>query len=1275
MYSHLINHTVSQYPNLEPARTINVGDYGTIDKETGDFVSEGNIFSEFDDGAEVAQVIPRLRKNHSVANGNPEIKYSVSAGSASSGEVSASPEVNVSGIASASLKGKWQFAGKTRGAVLALVQSRWSYMVNPPLKQLGKIDSLGGKSLVTGVRTCPAYVMYLSESAKSEASFEFNASLPIPHVPVVSAGGGVGAGWKSSYSGGLYREGVDAAGKESFTALIELKSMARPSMFKLAGVEGLALESDRTTAPPWGALDEDGNEIRVDTFTSETSGSSQLRYKLWSKVSLRSSARSQMQYVTYEKTTDRDEISREMVQQDASLQLISTFTVRDTVCRRPNVHITAADMAPNTFLSRFNLKGHQDPNSRHARMASASSLPPLPTEPSPPAVQRNAPKITPKLVLTTDSFEHDSIQAPATPSSQKRPGSVMLEDSTVTTSPEEARSSEEQQRRFLTGPQPAASIDTVTQIALADADEQPTPTNPRRVYPDSLQDTPRALHSSLAYPETHATRPDRAHTMVESTPKKLVNKPSTSSLRQSFEDAQFTTSPKQSSFEGTRSRSNTQLLAIPNSDDGAGSDTGSFISSSGKKKKKLWRKASSSSVRPSKPGPGAGGLAAAIAASGMSLAHPTGMPVSQTPSVSPERLRKETAKITAPTKPPAKLRRGSADTMDSEGAYDSDSQDEMSFNDQDIPITGFAVASSKRNADFHELFPAVPEGDYLIEDYGCALQREILVQGRLYISENHMCFHANIFGWITNFIIPFTNVTGLEKRMTAFVIPNAIQIATVDQKYVFASFLSRDTTYEVINNIWRLAHPNAGRSPGLSVEASEEGSIAGPSSPNGFSAEGNGSLKSPGEAPPSANGTTGKKPAHRATVCECGRQKGHYTEVAMDTVLPGTPEKIYNLMFASGFVKDFMAKEQKLTSIQISDWYPSTDGSQNLTRNMSYIKPLNGPVGPKQTKCELKDESVHVDFDDYVSTVTTTRTPDVPSGGAFSVKTRTCIMWAGGASTKVVVSTAVEWTGRTLLRSIIERSAIDGQRQYHADLERSMRQYISEHPTEFLPEGSDAAEASTTLAETLEGSAEAQAGVTSPTTDKAPDLTANDRRHLTERRSLQWALDTFSGAAKLTSDSFWGLVDILSDVWQNAPDMPDMPGGSSIGNSGIWWGVVAFLLLMNMWTWLSLRQARAREALTRKRMNGMPGHSPYTTIPAGANTNVGGAWPDGEKDRLAGVATEAVKLFWEGVVERQDLEWRRTLEKEMESLKTTVEALQRRLEGAEGLKTPLDYVD
>lgn len=34
-------------------------------------------------------------------------------------------------------------------------------------------------------------------------------------------------------------------------------------------------------------------------------------------------------------------------------------------------------------------------------------------------------------------------------------------------------------------------------------------------------------------------------------------------------------------------------------------------------------------------------------------------------------------------------------------------------------------------------------------DYACALQKDILVQGRLYLSENWLCFYSNIFRWET----------------------------------------------------------------------------------------------------------------------------------------------------------------------------------------------------------------------------------------------------------------------------------------------------------------------------------------------------------------------------------------------------------------------------------------------------------------------------------------------------------------------------------------------
>lgn len=135
--------------------------------------------------------------------------------------------------------------------------------------------------------------------------------------------------------------------------------------------------------------------------------------------------------------------------------------------------------------------------------------------------------------------------------------------------------------------------------------------------------------------------------------------------------------------------------------------------------------------------------------------------------------------------------------------------------------------------------------------------------------------------------------------MTAFVIPNAIQLTTRTTKYTFASFLARDTAYDVIYNIWRLARPEDGLSedehvgrPALEVSPTCESP-----SPIGSAAISVGSVASP---------------TPKVTYCACGRENKHYPELATDCVFPGTPERIYNLMFASGFLKDFMRENQKL---------------------------------------------------------------------------------------------------------------------------------------------------------------------------------------------------------------------------------------------------------------------------------------------------------------------------------------------------------------------------
>ncbi|KAI0212344.1 Protein Aster-B [Lamellibrachia satsuma] len=110
-----------------------------------------------------------------------------------------------------------------------------------------------------------------------------------------------------------------------------------------------------------------------------------------------------------------------------------------------------------------------------------------------------------------------------------------------------------------------------------------------------------------------------------------------------------------------------------------------------------------------------------------------------------------------------------------------------------------------RSEDFKRIFKGVSNDERLIVDYSCALQKDILVQGRLYIAQNHVCFYANIFRWETVLTVRYKDITAITKERTARVIPNAIQICTRDEKYFLTSFGARDKTYVMLFRVWQNA--------------------------------------------------------------------------------------------------------------------------------------------------------------------------------------------------------------------------------------------------------------------------------------------------------------------------------------------------------------------------------------------------------------------------------------------------------------------------------------
>lgn len=393
-------------------------------------------------------------------------------------------------------------------------------------------------------------------------------------------------------------------------------------------------------------------------------------------------------------------------------------------------------------------------------------------------------------------------------------------------------------------------------------------------------------------------------------------------------------------------------------------------------------------------------------------------------------------------------------------------------------LTGFAVASKKRNRDFHQLFRSIPEDDYLIEDYSCALQREILLAGRVYVSEGHICFSSNILGWVTTVIISFDEIVSVEKESTAVVFPNAIAIQTLHARHTFRSLLSREATYELLIGIWKLSHPTLKSSlNGVRLDAGGTGDKTEKVDPSGsedpsdiseeeevydedeeedeglgsFTEAGNGSDDgsegndalprkvsamgvaigtAAGGVPTAGEGKAGERAATAAAASvdfsgpathpptECNDADTHYDKVVKDEVIPAPLGKVYSMVFGAasgGFMTRWFVDDQKFMDLHMDDDKRGLS-EENRTRSYSYIKPLYAAIGPKQTKCITTENLDFIDLEKAVSVTVTTQTPDVPSGNVFCTKTKYCLTWAPGNSTRFFVNCTIEWTGKSWLK-------------------------------------------------------------------------------------------------------------------------------------------------------------------------------------------------------------------------------------------------------------------
>ncbi|KAG5356433.1 putative membrane protein [Yarrowia sp. B02] len=354
-------------------------------------------------------------------------------------------------------------------------------------------------------------------------------------------------------------------------------------------------------------------------------------------------------------------------------------------------------------------------------------------------------------------------------------------------------------------------------------------------------------------------------------------------------------------------------------------------------------------------------------------------------------------------------------------------------------ITGFAYASKKRNEEFHAHFKAVPEDDFLLDDFSCAYSREILVQGRMFVSERHICFFANILGWQTHHVIAFDEIVSLDKKTTAGLFPNGIVVQTLHSTYIYASFISRDATFAFMNTIWK---QNA---QGVAGSDESDGDTDDGELDSGISD--NEAETAPSGAAAAASADAGAD-ASKWSVPNLGPETHAPTQPGYDPEAKG--EKLLckevvkaplgvvaNLLFGKeNILGAFLKDNQKCWDVT-----PIKSCVETKKREYSYIKPLNNSLGPKQTKCQCVDTVEAWDDQGAINVVTTTSNHDVPSGNAFTTKTRIIMTWAANNHTQVMMSCWFDWTGKSWIKSAIEKGGNDGQMAFAADL----IPYLNEH--------------------------------------------------------------------------------------------------------------------------------------------------------------------------------------------------------------------------------------
>ncbi|XP_023248581.1 GRAM domain-containing protein 1B-like [Copidosoma floridanum] len=404
-----------------------------------------------------------------------------------------------------------------------------------------------------------------------------------------------------------------------------------------------------------------------------------------------------------------------------------------------------------------------------------------------------------------------------------------------------------------------------------------------------------------------------------------------------------------------------------------------------------------------------------------------------------------------------------------------------------------------RSDNFKKIFKDVPDDERLVVDYSCALQREILLHGRLYITQNYLGFYANIFTWETLVTLRWRDVTSITKEKTALVIPNAISIHTANEKFFFTSFGSRDKTFMMlfkvwqnalmgkpmsVSEMWQLVHDSYGKELGLTSDdedyvASLSTLTTGEKSPDkrtsldsileghkdddddttplkeigrigfaltesispvhsviGVLPEDLSDLSDSSESEIDKASSTNSQNASTSAICT----SPHDGRMMIKATFPIDVNQLFTLLFTtSKFFLDFHTA-RKSTDLVQSDWTQDITTGQKV-RKVSLTVFLNKSVGPKSSQVTETQIMLPCSTPGQIYCIDVeTVNAGIPYADSFSVATHYCISRVSKNESSLVVYSDIKYKKNVwgLVKTIIDKSFWTGVQEYLNSLVKAL---------------------------------------------------------------------------------------------------------------------------------------------------------------------------------------------------------------------------------------------